>query len=227
MDHPATQADKAERILAFQERAKSASSGPSGRSSSRRTSPWTTSTRLSMQSGTMARRHPCSFARDFCVYLDVLTIVSLLSSARKRAAPGSRLLASLATHREGISSELATEVANSRRFTAGSEPWRTILPEGEHLELLSGAGWEPDLTVEAAELDDRVEPGRSLLEGRDRQVGMPPCARTPELGAGTPPSGSAVTIKVVIPGSTRNCDIPGLRPSTPRETGLPLVSAHN
>jgi methyltransferase (TIGR00027 family) len=97
------------------------------------------------------------------VYLDQPTIVDLLSSLRSRAAPRSRLAASLATHPQGLDSHQVTVVANGRRRSAGSEPWLTILPAELHLGLVARAGWVLDRSIDAAQVDGDVAPGRSLL----------------------------------------------------------------
>ena len=86
----------------------------------------------------------------------------LLGALRARAAIGSELAVSLATHREGLDSEWVAAVANSRRGHPG-ESWLTILPAAAHLELLGRAGWQVSEGVDAAELGTGAEPGRSLL----------------------------------------------------------------
>jgi hypothetical protein len=87
--------------------------------------------------------------------------VRLLGALRARAAIGSELAASLATHREGLDSAWVAAVANSRRGHS-RESWLTILPAAAHLELLGRAGWVSE-GVDAAELGTGAEPGRSLL----------------------------------------------------------------
>ena len=86
----------------------------------------------------------------------------LLGALRARAAAGSELAASLATHREGLDSGRVAAVANSRRGHP-AEPWLTILPAAAHLGLLGRAGWRVDESVDAAQLGTGAEPGRSLL----------------------------------------------------------------
>jgi hypothetical protein len=88
--------------------------------------------------------------------------VRLLGALRARAAIGSELAVSLATHREGLDSEWVAAVANSRRGHP-RESWLTILPAAAHLELLGLAGWQVSNRVDAAELGTGAEPGRSLL----------------------------------------------------------------
>jgi methyltransferase (TIGR00027 family) len=102
------------------------------------------------------------------VYLDQGACVRLLAGLRSRvvgaaATSTSVLAASLAVHRQGVDSDEVVGVANARRRTGGTEPWRTILPVDAHLALVRQAGWEPRRQVDVAELDVQAPPGRSLL----------------------------------------------------------------
>jgi methyltransferase (TIGR00027 family) len=97
------------------------------------------------------------------VYLDQSTVARLLAGLRASAAAGSTLAASLAIHADGASSERVAAIANARRRTGDSEPWRTILPASAHLALVTGAGWQLTGSIDAAELDSDAAPGRSLL----------------------------------------------------------------
>jgi methyltransferase (TIGR00027 family) len=76
------------------------------------------------------------------VYLDRQTCAGLLAALASRAAPGSVLAVSLATHADGHDSAEVVRTANDRRQTAAAEPWQTILPVSEHLALLTDAGWQ-------------------------------------------------------------------------------------
>ncbi len=76
------------------------------------------------------------------VYLDYPTCGRLLAALAGRAAPGSVLAASLATHADGHDSSEVVAAANGRRRAAAAEPWRTILPAAEHLALVAAAGWQ-------------------------------------------------------------------------------------
>jgi methyltransferase (TIGR00027 family) len=82
-------------------------------------------------------------AEGLLVYLDEPVVRSVLSQLRARAAARSRLVASLAIHRDGVPSRRAVEVANARRRDASAEPWRTILSRDAHLTLLRDSGWTP------------------------------------------------------------------------------------
>ena len=97
------------------------------------------------------------------VYLDRPTCVRLLTALRARAATGSVLAASLATHREELDSGQVLAVANARRRTGATEPWLTILPPAAHLRLLRESGWQADQAIDAAQFGTGAEPGRSLL----------------------------------------------------------------
>lgn len=156
LDHPATQADKARQIRAVQASAAGLTLAPAD-----------------------FRHHDVAAVLDACghdasqsslficegllVYLDQPTIARLLAALRARAAAGSTLAASLATHAEGASSEQVAAAANARRRTGTSEPWQTILPAGAHLQLVAQAGWQVEAAVDASQLDRDAPPGRSLL----------------------------------------------------------------
>jgi len=98
-------------------------------------------------------RSPTMFiCEGVLVYLDEVTIMDLLSTARKRSADSSRLVASLAIHPDGMDSVAVGEVANSRRRAGKTEPWLTILPLGEHVELLARAGWHVEEVLTPTEV---------------------------------------------------------------------------
>jgi methyltransferase (TIGR00027 family) len=98
------------------------------------------------------------------VYLDEPECRRLLTALAGRAAPGSVLAVSLATHADGHDSAEVAAVANSRRRAAADEPWRTILPTAEHLALVTDAGW-PIANTEWSPVaaPDVVHGRRSLL----------------------------------------------------------------
>ncbi|HSR86536.1 MAG TPA: SAM-dependent methyltransferase [Streptosporangiaceae bacterium] len=85
-------------------------------------------------------------AEGLLIYLDPLVCERLLASLAERAATGSVLAVSLATHADGYDSAEVVTLANSRRRTGDAEPWRTILPAAEHLTLLTNAGWHVTTT---------------------------------------------------------------------------------
>jgi methyltransferase (TIGR00027 family) len=97
------------------------------------------------------------------VYLDAATIVRLLSGLRSRSTELGRLAASLAVHRDGVSSDVVLQRANAGRRYAAAEPWRTILPYAAQRELLLRGGWSVAESLDASTLGGRPSPGRSLL----------------------------------------------------------------
>jgi len=75
------------------------------------------------------------------VYLDRDACHALLAALAGRAAAGSVLVVSMATHADGLDSGEVTSAANARRRTGDAEPWQTILPVADHLALVEQAGW--------------------------------------------------------------------------------------
>jgi len=155
LDHPATQADKARRLRAM----KVGSGGPTLAPADFRDDGVA---HVLEASGHDAGQPTLFICEGLLVYLDQPTCVRLLGALRSRAAAGSELAASLATHREGLDSGRVAAAANSRRGHP-TESWLTILSAAAHLELLGRAGWRVDETVDAAQLGTGAEPGRSLL----------------------------------------------------------------
>jgi methyltransferase (TIGR00027 family) len=85
-------------------------------------------------------------AEGLLVYLDQRICERLLGGLAHCAAPGSSLVASLATHADGYDSAEVAMLANTRRRVGQAEPWLTILPAAEHLALLTNAGWRVTTT---------------------------------------------------------------------------------
>jgi methyltransferase (TIGR00027 family) len=164
LDHPGTQADKAARLRAMG--AGPDSGGPTLAAADFRRDDVAA---VLAACGHDARRASLFICEGLLVYLDRPTCLSLLGALRDRAAPGSRLAASLSVHRDGLDSEHVAAVANARRRAGESEPWLTILPAAAYLDLLRQAGWRAAWQVDAAELDAGAEPGRSLLVTADPQ----------------------------------------------------------
>ncbi len=80
-------------------------------------------------------------AEGLLVYLDQPACERLLAALGERAAPGSVLAVSLATHADGYDSADVVAAANARRRIGATEPWRTILPAADQLAMLTDAGW--------------------------------------------------------------------------------------
>ena len=98
------------------------------------------------------------------VYLDAATCDRLLAGLASRAAEGSVLAASLATHSAEFQSEAVVAAANARRRTSAAEPWRTILPEVAHKQMLTTAGWTVTATEDSpAHSTDVSHSTRSVL----------------------------------------------------------------
>ena len=103
-------------------------------------------------------------AEGLLVYLDRHVCERLIAALAARAAPGSVLAVSLATHADGYDSAEVVTSANNRRRTAAAEPWLTILPVAEHVTLLTSAGWRVTRTEWApAAAADLSHGRRSLL----------------------------------------------------------------
>jgi methyltransferase (TIGR00027 family) len=134
LDHPATQGDKARLLQAI-------SAGAHG----------VTLAETDFRSDDVATvlhgaGHDASLPTLFIcegllVYLDAGTCHALLAALAGRAATGSALVVSMATHADGLDSREVASAANARRRTGDAEPWQTILPVAEHLALVEQAGW--------------------------------------------------------------------------------------
>ncbi len=115
------------------------------------------------RSGHRADRPSLVLAEGLLVYLDHEAVVGLLRGARTRAVAGSALAASLAVHPAGVDSAWVVERSNAARPRAAAEPWRTILPVSDHLHLVVRSGWTVVEWVDDASLGTGAVPDRSLL----------------------------------------------------------------
>jgi methyltransferase (TIGR00027 family) len=174
LDHPATQADKRRRLQALRVSPDEPILAPADFRHDDVAA-------VLEASGHDAGQPTLFLCEGLLVYLDSSACVRLLSAVRSRAAAGSELVVSLATHREGVDSAHAVAIANSRRPNV-DEPWLTILPPAAHLELLGQAGWQVGESVDAAALGTGAEPGRSLLV----TAGAPDTGKL-RTGFGSPP----------------------------------------
>lgn len=166
VDHPATQADKARRLRAIPAGPDGADGADDGLVLAAADFRVADIATVLAAAGHDAAQPSLFICEGLLVYLDRPTGTRLLAGLRSRAAPGSILAASLATHREGVSSDVAAAVANARRHQGTAEPWLTILPAADHLALLAQAGWradQPGQVIDQAELGTGAEPGHGLL----------------------------------------------------------------
>lgn len=155
LDHPDTQADKRRRLNAMQ-----AERGPVLVAADLEQD--SVAERLAI-AGQTKRRPTLFICEGLLVYLSLGDISRLLSELASRAAGGSTLAASLAVHPFGMPSDVVVDAANMARPGADREPWRTILPEEAHLELLRQAGWQEEEVLDDADINPDARPGRSLL----------------------------------------------------------------
>jgi methyltransferase (TIGR00027 family) len=160
VDHPATQADKAVRLAAL-------GAGPAADEAS----PVLVS--CDFESGDVAAAlrahgHRAADATLFLcegllVYLGRDTCERLLASLAAVAGPGSALAVTLATFDSDEPVAVVVADANSRRRTAATEPWRTILPADEHLAMLADAGWQVTNITDSPPAGTDVSHGRRSL----------------------------------------------------------------
>jgi methyltransferase (TIGR00027 family) len=116
-------------------------------------------------------------AEGLLVYLEPDTIVALLTGLRSRCTAATTatgaLVATLAVHPMGLGSPAVVAAANERRRNATAEPWRTILPVDEHLDLVTRSGWSVVDSLDDAALGTGARPGWSQLVVARPGPGMP------------------------------------------------------
>jgi methyltransferase (TIGR00027 family) len=156
VDHPATQADKARRLTALP-------GAPPGPSLVAADLDHDDPGAALAAAGHDAGRCTLFLCEGVLVYLDLATVEQVLTALHRVAHPAATLAASLAVHAEGVDSARVVAAANARRLTGEREPWQTILPAGEHRELLARCGWRVATATDVADLGDGVQPGRTLL----------------------------------------------------------------
>jgi methyltransferase (TIGR00027 family) len=156
LDHPATQHDKARLLDGLAARAP----GLTLVQADFRTDDASTALE---RAGHRASEPTLFVCEGLLVYLDYQACERLLAALAKRAAPGSVLAASLATHADGHDSGEVVAVANGRRRAGVAEPWLTILPASEHLELVAAAGWQVTETEWSPVAAADVSHGRQSL----------------------------------------------------------------
>jgi methyltransferase (TIGR00027 family) len=155
LDHPSTQEDKARRLRAISAGAVVTLAPADFRSDD--------VGEVLAGAGHESGQPSLFVCEGLLVYLDLQTCHRLLAGLAGRSGPGSRLAVSIATHADGFDSEEVVETANSQRRTAEAEPWRTILPAGEHLALLARAGWTVRSVTASPTARPEVSHGRRTL----------------------------------------------------------------
>jgi len=156
VDHPVTQADKAARLRAMG----AGADGPVLASCDFQAEP--------IGGPLEAHGHRAYDATTFLcegllVYLDQDACHRLLAGMAARAAAGSTLAVTLATHASGLPAAEVAADANAARRAGAAEPWRTILPAAEHLAMLAAAGWRVTAVAELPPASDHVSHGRRSL----------------------------------------------------------------
>jgi methyltransferase (TIGR00027 family) len=154
LDHPVTQADKAERLRAI------GTAGPTLVPCDFQTD---SVAAVLAACGHDAARPTLFLCEGLLVYLDRQACLRLLAGAASRAARGSTLAASLAICDPTAPTAEVVATANARRRTGSAEPWRTILPRDEHLALLAEAGWTVTTVADSPLASDDVSHGRRSL----------------------------------------------------------------
>jgi methyltransferase (TIGR00027 family) len=152
LDHPATQADKARRLIGAESR--DVVLAPADFRDDDVPA-------VLAAAGHDAARPTLFLCEGLLIYLDEPVIVHLLTGLRSRAAAGSSLAASLATHPDGLDSARVAAALNADRKHGDTEPWLTVRPAAAWLRLLAGVGWLPE--TQADPRPGTGGEGRSLL----------------------------------------------------------------
>ncbi len=155
LDHPDTQADKARRLRAIGGEAAVTLAAVDFRTEDVGA--------ILAGCGHDAQQPTLFICEGLLVYLDEQTCHRLLAGLAACAPPGSRLAVSIATHADGRDSAQVVASANARRRAAAAEPWRTILPAGQHLDLLARAGWTVSRVTQSPTASSEVSDGRLSL----------------------------------------------------------------
>jgi methyltransferase (TIGR00027 family) len=153
LDHPATQADKARRLEAM------GALGDAVLAPADFTAD--DADAVLAAAGHDAAQPTLFLCEGLLIYLDRAVIQRLLAGLRSRAAAGSSLAASLATHPCGLDSAQVAGELNAERRHRDTEPWLTVLPVPAWLRLLAEVGW-----ATSSQADPRAgsaAEGRSLL----------------------------------------------------------------
>jgi methyltransferase (TIGR00027 family) len=173
LDHPATQADKAGRLLTLEPETDRLVLAPADFRED-------DVAVVLAAAGHDASTPSLFICEGLLVYLDEPTIIRLLAALRRRCAAGSVLCASLAVHAEGLDSERVVETANARRRTSAVEPWRTILTLEAHVALVARAGWHVEHVADTSDFGGDPE-----AKGSPFVVARPTWACTARRPAGS------------------------------------------
>lgn len=142
LDHPATQADKSARIRAI--RAGPLHPVPADLVLAPADFRADDGVAVLGAAGHDPARPTLFLCEGLLIYLDAAVIRHLLAGLRSRAAPGSLLAASLATHPDGLDSAEVAAALNAGRRHGDTEPWLTVLPAPAYLALLAETGWQAE-----------------------------------------------------------------------------------
>jgi methyltransferase (TIGR00027 family) len=156
IDHPVTQADKAQRLRMMGADMKGLTLIPADFRADN------IAAKLD-DAGHKARCPTLFLCEGVLVYLDQQVNHRLLVELRSRAAPDSVLAASLAIHRDGVDSNAVAAAINGRRRSGQSEPWMTILSADSYCELFKQAGWKIDTNFASTKRDSHEIHGRMTL----------------------------------------------------------------
>jgi O-methyltransferase involved in polyketide biosynthesis len=196
LDHPATQADKARRLGALGALGASGAPGagppsvvlalaaPGAGPPSVVLAPadfrHDDTVAVLAAAGHDAARPTLFLCEGLLIYLDQPVVQRLLAALRSRAAEGSSLAASLATHPDGLDSGQVAAELNAGRRHGQTEPWLTIRPPAAWVRLLAEAGWA--VCSQADPREGSGAEGRSLLvvaRAQELPRAAPAATRTP------------------------------------------------
>jgi methyltransferase (TIGR00027 family) len=155
VDHPATQADKRERVAALGADTAHLTLVPADFV--------TDDVAVALGAAGHARTAPSLFLCEGVLpYLPEEVTLALLRCLRSVAARGSRLAVDFAL-RGADGTVAAGEAALDQRVARVGEPIRTRLARGDAVALLVAAGWDDVAPRDIADVDAAITPSRALL----------------------------------------------------------------
>jgi len=203
LDHPATQADKARRLGALGALGLlgalgalgvGAGAGPPSVVLAPADFRHDDTAAVLAAAGHDAARPTLFLCEGLLIYLDDPVVRRLLTDLRSRAAEGSTLAASLATHPDGLDSAQVAAELNAGRRHGQTEPWLTIRPAAAWVRLLAEAGW--NVCSQADPRSGSEAEGRSLLvvaRAQELPRAAPAATRTPPQRERRPNANAAPT----------------------------------